>query len=31
VEHAVDLQTGAIVTVTVEDADDGDTATSVET
>ena len=30
-EHAVDLQTGAIVGVTVQDADDGDTTTCVET
>ena len=30
-EHAVDLETGAIVGVTVQDADDGDTATSSET
>ena len=30
-EHAVDLETGAIVGVTVQDADDGDTATSIET
>jgi transposase len=30
-EHAVDLETGAIVDVTVQDADDGDTQTSVET
>src|SRR6187397_586902 len=30
-EHAVDLDTGAIVGVTVQDADDGDTTTSVET
>jgi transposase len=30
-EHAVDLETGAIVGVTVQDADDGDTQTSVET
>src|SRR5215216_3622911 len=30
-EHAVDLETGAIVGVTVQDADDGDTTTSVET
>ena len=30
-EHAVDLDTGAIVGVTVHDADDGDTATSIET
>jgi transposase len=26
-EHVVDLETGAIVGVTVQDADDGDTAT----
>jgi transposase len=30
-EHAVDLETGAIVGVTVQDADDGDTTTSIET
>jgi transposase len=30
-EHAVDLETGAIVGVTVQDADDGDTTTYVET
>jgi transposase len=30
-EHAVDLDTGAIVGVTVQDADDGDTQTSIET
>jgi transposase len=30
-EHAVDLDTGAIVGVTVQDADDGDTNTSRET
>ena len=30
-EQAVDLETGAIVGVTVQDADDGDTATSIET
>ena len=30
-EHAVDLDTGAIVDVTVQDADDGDTQTSIET
>jgi transposase len=30
-EHAVDLETGAIVAVTVQDADDGDTTTCVET
>ena len=30
-EHAVDLETGAIVAVTVQDADEGDPATSVET
>ena len=30
-EHAVDLETGAIVSVTVQDADDGDTQTSIET
>ena len=31
VEHAVDLETGAVVAVTVQDADEGDPATSVET
>ena len=31
VEHAVDLETGAIIAVTVQGADEGDTATSVET
>ena len=31
VEHAVDLETGAIVGVTVQDADAGDTTTMVET
>src|SRR3954469_24352894 len=31
VEHAVDLETGAVVAVTVQGADEGDTATSVET
>src|SRR5262245_46513165 len=31
VEHAVDLDTGAIVGVTVQDADAGDTETSIET
>jgi transposase len=31
VEHAVDLETGAIVGVTVQDADDGDAETSIET
>ena len=31
VEHAVDLETGAIVAVTVQDADDGDAETSIET
>jgi hypothetical protein len=30
-EHAVDFETGAIVGVTVQDADEGDTATSIET
>jgi transposase len=30
-EHAVDLETGAVVAVTVQDADEGDTATSRET
>ena len=30
-EHAVDLETGAIVGVSVQDADDGDTTTMVET
>jgi len=30
-EHAVDLETGAIVGVTVQDADDGDTTTGIET
>jgi transposase len=30
-EQAVDLETGAIVGVTVQDADDGDTTTSIET
>jgi transposase len=30
-EHAVDLETGAIVGLAVQDADDGDTATSIET
>jgi transposase len=30
-EHAVDLETGAIVGVTVQDADDGDTTSSIET
>jgi transposase len=30
-EHAVDLETGVIVAVTVQDADDGDTETSIET
>jgi transposase len=30
-EHAVDLETGAIVGVTVQDAEDGDTETSIET
>ena len=30
-EHAVDLETGAVVSVTVQDADDGDTTTMGET
>jgi len=30
-EHAVDLETGAVVAATVQDADDGDTTTSIET
>ena len=30
-EHAVDLETGAVVAVTVQDADAGDTTTSIET
>jgi transposase len=30
-EHAVDLETGAVVAVTVQDADEGDTTTSLET
>jgi transposase len=30
-EHAVDLETGAVVAVTVQAADEGDTATSIET
>jgi transposase len=30
-EHAVDLETGAVVAVTVQGADQGDTATSIET
>jgi transposase len=30
-EHAVDLGTGAVVGVTVQDADQGDTSTSIET
>lgn len=30
-EHAVDLATGAVVAVTVQDAAEGDTATSIET
>jgi len=30
-EHAVDLETGAVVAVTVHDADAGDTTTSIET
>ena len=29
--HAVDLETGAVVAVTVQDADEGDTTTSIET
>src|SRR5215510_4546583 len=29
-EHAVDLETGAVVAVTVQDADAGDTTTSIE-
>src|SRR5204862_3723372 len=29
--HAVDLETGAVVGVTVQDADEGDTTTSIET
>ena len=31
VEHAVDLETGAVVGVSVQDADAGDTATMSET
>ena len=31
VEHGVDLETEAIVGLTVQDADDGDTETSLET
>jgi len=31
VEHAIDLETGAVVGVTVQDADQGDTTTSIET
>ena len=30
-EHVVDLETGAIVGVTMQHADDGDTTTSIET
>jgi transposase len=30
-EHTVDLETGAVVAVTVQDADEGDTSTSIET
>lgn len=30
-EHAVDLETGAVVAVTIQDADEGDTTTSQET
>jgi transposase len=30
-EHAVDMETGAIVAVTVQAADEGDTTTIVET
>ena len=30
-EHAVDLETGAVVAVTVQDTDEGDTTTSTET
>jgi len=30
-EHAIDLETGAIVSITVQDADDGDTTTIQET
>jgi transposase len=30
-EHAVDLETGAVVAVTIQDADEGDTTTSLET
>src|SRR5438067_7432248 len=30
-EHAVDLESGAVVSVTVQDADQGDTTTSIET
>jgi len=30
-EHAVDLETSAVVAVTVQDADEGDTATSIDT
>ena len=31
VEHAVDMETGAVVGVTIQGADKGDTATLVET
>jgi hypothetical protein len=30
-EHAVDLETGAVIAVTIQDADEGDTTTSIET
>jgi len=30
-EHAVDLETGALVAVTLQDADQGDTTTIIET
>jgi len=30
-EHAVDLETGAVVAVTIQPADEGDTSTSIET
>jgi hypothetical protein len=30
-EHAVDVETGAVVAVTVQDANEGDTVTSIET
>jgi transposase len=30
-EHAADLETGAVVGVTVQDADDGDTTSGIET